>query len=50
MAKDVAAFLTWVAEPKMEERKRLGMGVMIFMFVLAGLLYLSYRKVWHGGH
>ncbi|MGQ0741364.1 MAG: cytochrome c1 [Alphaproteobacteria bacterium] len=50
MAKDVAAFLAWAGDPKMEERKRLGMGVLIFMFVLAGLLYLTYRKVWHAQH
>jgi|GEM_PF-261492 len=50
MAHDVATFLTWAADPKMEERKQLGFGVMIFMLMLSGLLYLSYRKVWHGEH
>jgi cytochrome c1 len=50
MAHDVATFLTWAADPKMEERKELGFSVMIFMLVLSGLLYLSYRKVWHGQH
>jgi ubiquinol-cytochrome c reductase cytochrome c1 subunit len=46
MAKDVAAFLTWAAEPKMEERKQMGVEVMIFLFVLAVLLYFTYRRVW----
>jgi ubiquinol-cytochrome c reductase cytochrome c1 subunit len=49
-AHDVATFLTWAAEPKMEERKMMGLGVMIFLLTLAGLFYLSYRKIWHGHH
>jgi len=44
--KDVAAFLMWAAEPKMEARKQLGMGVIIFLSFLSVLLYLSYRRVW----
>ncbi|HEY1612395.1 MAG TPA: cytochrome c1 [Rhizomicrobium sp.] len=47
---DVVTFLSWTAEPKMEERKQLGLGVMAFLIVLAGLLYLSYRRVWHDAH
>jgi ubiquinol-cytochrome c reductase cytochrome b/c1 subunit len=46
-AKDVTAFLAWAAEPHLEARKRLGFQVMIFLFVLAGLLYLTKKKVWH---
>jgi cytochrome c1 len=49
-AKDVVAFLTWASEPKMEARKELGFGVVIFLLVLSGLLYLSYRKIWHDQH
>ncbi len=45
-AKDVAAFLEWAADPKMEERKRMGLAVMIFLVVLTGLVYASYRRVW----
>ena len=36
-AHDVVTFLAWAAEPKMEERKRFGFGVMVFLLVLAGL-------------
>jgi ubiquinol-cytochrome c reductase cytochrome c1 subunit len=46
MATDVAAFLTWAAEPKLEARHRTGFGVMIFLLILTGLSYLSYRRVW----
>ena len=46
MAKDVAAFLTWASEPKLEERKRTGVKVMIFLILLSGLLYLAYRRLW----
>lgn len=44
--KDVAAFLMWAAEPKLEARHRLGLGVLIFLSFLSVLLYLSYRRVW----
>lgn len=46
MAKDVVAFLTWAAEPKMEERKQLGVSVMIFLFFLSVLMYLAYKRLW----
>jgi ubiquinol-cytochrome c reductase cytochrome b/c1 subunit len=43
---DVAAFLMWAAEPHLEQRKRMGLQVMIFLIVLAGLAYLTKKKVW----
>ena len=46
MAKDVTAFLTWAAEPKLEDRRRAGVGTIIFLLILTSLAYLSYRKVW----
>ena len=49
-ARDVVTFLTWASEPKMEERKRLGFQVMAFLLLFTGLLYFSYRRVWHGSH
>jgi cytochrome c1 len=45
-AKDVTAFMMWAAEPKLEERKQLGFRVIIFLIVLAGLLYYTKKKVW----
>jgi ubiquinol-cytochrome c reductase cytochrome c1 subunit len=50
-AMDVAAFLAWAAEPKMEERKAFGLGAMIYLLIFSGLLYLSYKKIWKNvGH
>ncbi len=46
MASDVSAFLTWAAEPELEERKRLGIKVMLFLLVLTGMLYALKRKMW----
>ncbi|HXV00179.1 MAG TPA: cytochrome c1 [Caulobacteraceae bacterium] len=43
---DVAAFLEWAADPKMEERKQLGLAALIFLTLFSGLLYVSYRGVW----
>jgi len=45
--RDVAAFLMWTAEPTLEARKRLGLQVMIFLIVFAGLLYFTKKRVWH---
>ena len=50
MAKDVSAFLAWTAEPKMEERKQTGFEVMIYLLILAGLMYALKRKVWSDIH
>ena len=50
MAKDVTTFLVWAAEPEMEERKRLGVKVMLFLLVLTGLLYALKRKIWSDLH
>ncbi len=46
MAEDVSAFMMWAAEPKLEIRKKMGFKVAIFLFVLAGLLYYSKKKIW----
>jgi len=46
MSTDVAAFLTWTAEPKLESRHRYGLTVLIFLLVATILGYLSYRNIW----
>jgi cytochrome c1 len=45
-AKDVSAFLMWAAEPKLEERYKIGARVMVFLIVFAVIMYLSKRAVW----
>jgi cytochrome c1 len=49
-SKDVAAFLMWTAEPHMLARKRTGFQVMIFLIILAGLMYFTKKKVWSAEH
>jgi ubiquinol-cytochrome c reductase cytochrome c1 subunit len=46
MSKDVSAFLTWTAEPKLEKRKQTGWPVLIFLLFATVLGYLAYRNVW----
>ncbi|MCZ6592101.1 MAG: cytochrome c1 [Alphaproteobacteria bacterium] len=50
MARDVANFLHWTAEPEMEDRKRIGWKVVLFLLVLSALLYATKRKVWSSVH
>jgi cytochrome c1 len=45
-SQDVAAFLMWAAEPHLDARKRIGFQVMIYLIVMAGLLYFTKKKVW----
>lgn len=47
-AKAVVTFLAWTSEPQLEARHRIGLQVLAFLVLVAGLLFLSYRKVWHG--
>ena len=43
---DVVAFLTWASEPHQVERKQMGFSVMIYLLILAGVVYASYRRIW----
>jgi len=45
-AQDVAAFLMWAAEPHLTERKRAGLVGVIFLTLLASLLYLTNKALW----
>jgi cytochrome c1 len=49
-AKDVASFLSWAAEPTLVERKKIGVRVMIFLVVFAGLMYFTKKRVWADAH
>lgn len=48
MAMDVTSFLVWAAEPKMMARKQAGLTAVIFLGVLATLLYLTNKRLWAG--
>lgn len=50
MARDVTTFLAWASEPNMEERKRTGVAVILFLIVASGLFYASKRKIWADVH
>jgi ubiquinol-cytochrome c reductase cytochrome c1 subunit len=52
MAADVAAFLSWTAEPKLDKRKQAGWAVLGFLLFATVLAYMAYRNIWAGkkGH
>ena len=50
MSRDVTTFLAWAAEPELEERKRMGVKVVLFLIVLTGLFYAIKRRVWADLH
>lgn len=45
-ARDVAAFMVWMAEPHLEQRKRIALWFMPFLVILAFLLYFSKKRIW----
>jgi ubiquinol-cytochrome c reductase cytochrome c1 subunit len=49
-ARDVAAFLMWTAEPKLEDRKKTGFRVIIFLILFSSLLYYTKKKIWADAH
>lgn len=50
MAHDVSAFMMWAAEPKLEDRKRMGFKVMIFLIILTGLFFAAKKRIWRDVH
>ena len=46
MATDVTTFLAWASEPELEERKQLGVTVILFLIVFSILSYFSMRQIW----
>ena len=46
MAQDVSAFLMWAAEPKLENRHRWGLVVLVYLLIATGLAYGAYRNIW----
>ncbi|MBB3345640.1 cytochrome c1 [Sphingomonas sp. BK069] len=46
MARDVAAFLTWTAEPNLEARHAAGLAAVIFLMIFIYLTWGAYQNVW----
>ena len=45
-ARDVTQFLAWAANPHLEARKRIGFQTMVYLAILAGLLYFATKRLW----
>lgn len=46
MARDVTTFLAWAGEPHMEDRRQMGVKVLLFLAILGGLVYATKRRIW----
>jgi len=46
MTHDVVTFLSWAAEPNLDDRHRMGLKVILFLLVATGLFYAAKRKIW----
>ncbi len=46
MARDVVIFLQWAAEPEMENRKSMGIKVMIFLIFFTIFFYIAKKRMW----
>ncbi len=45
-ASDVSAFLSWTADPTLNQRKRIGWQVVLYLLVTTVLLYLGKKRIW----
>ncbi|MGE0754671.1 MAG: cytochrome c1 [Alphaproteobacteria bacterium] len=50
MSRDVVNFLQWAAEPEMEERKQMGIKVLIYLAITTIFLYIAMRHIWKRVH
>ena len=46
LAEDVTVFLKWAAEPELEERKKLGVKVILFFIIFGVLVFFSKKRLW----
>ena len=50
-ARDVSAFLQWASDPKMDQRKQMGVAVLVYLLLFSVILWFSYRAIWRNvGH
>jgi ubiquinol-cytochrome c reductase cytochrome c1 subunit len=45
-SRDIAAFLSWAADPHLNDRKHTGWLVLIYLLVTTVLLYLGKKRIW----
>ena len=50
MSHDVTSFLSWAAEPNLNERHRVGFKVFLFLIIATGVFYAAKRKIWSRIH
>ena len=50
IAEDLVVFLTWAAEPELEERKNLGIKVILFFIILGFIIFLAKNRLWREVH
>jgi len=43
---DVTYFLAWAADPKLEQRKGVGLMTILYLLILSTLLFFAYKRVW----
>ena len=46
MARDVSAFLTWAADPRLEQRRRIGVKMILFLIFMTAVFYAAKRRIW----
>ena len=46
MAKDITTFLSWTAEPHLEERHKIGFRAIVYLIIITILVYFSMKKIW----
>ncbi len=46
MAQDVVNFLQWAAEPEMEQRKHMGIKVILYLAVFTVLFWFAKKRIW----
>lgn len=47
-SKDIAAYLQWMSEPKLDQRKQMGFKTVIFLAIFALLLFFIKKRIWAG--
>ncbi len=50
MPRDVATFLTFIANPEMEQRKRMGVKIVLFLARMTVVTYAVKRQIWADVH